>query len=173
MSPILLLGFMGSGKSHIGKMLAAKLHFSFLDLDAVLETHAGRTIAEIFAQEGETFFRNLETQTLEKFGGSTYSVVSLGGGAPCFNSNMNLIKKLGTSFYLQVPADMLAQRLYNERAHRPILHNTDEKSFTHFIEDKLIERNPFYLQADYIINAAQIDVDVVKEIISIVSKVNP
>lgn len=171
MQPILLIGFMGSGKSHIGKMLAQHLNLSFLDLDAVLESNEGRKIADIFAKEGETFFRNLETQTLEKFGSTTYSVISLGGGAPCFNNNMALVKKLGISFYLQAPAEVLAQRLFNERAHRPILNNTDELSFTSFIEGKLLERNPFYKQAHYTINAAQKDVDIVRDIEIILTRI--
>ncbi len=164
MAPILLLGFMGSGKSHIGKMLAKHLNFSFLDLDAVLEAHEGRKIADIFAKDGETYFRNLETEILKKFGDSTYTVVSLGGGAPCFNNNMAIVKKLGTSFYLQAPAAILAQRLFRERAHRPILHGTTEESFIGFIEGKLVERTPFYTQADFTIDAARKDVEIVREI---------
>ncbi len=172
MPPILLIGFMGSGKSHIGKMLAKHLCLSFLDLDAVLEITEGRTIADIFAKEGETYFRNLETETLEKFGGTTYSVISLGGGAPCFNNNMARVKKLGVSFYLQAPAEVLAQRLFNERAHRPILHGTTEESFTAFIEGKLIEREPFYSQADYTIDAARTDINIVRNIQTILKESN-
>ena len=164
MAPIFLLGFMGSGKSHIGKMLSQHLCLSFLDLDHVLEANEGRKIADIFATDGEAFFRNLETETLKKFGNSSYTVVSLGGGAPCFNNNMAVIKQLGISFYLQAPAEVLAKRLFSERAHRPILHNTTEESFTGFIEGKLVERNPFYTQADFTINASQKDVDILRDI---------
>ena len=164
MSPIFLLGFMGSGKSHIGRLLSEHLCLSFLDLDHVLETYQGRKIADIFSKEGEIFFRNLETETLKNFGNSSYTVVSLGGGAPCFNNNMALVKQLGISFYLQAPAEVLAQRLFSERAHRPILHNTTEESFVGFIEGKLVERNPFYTQANYSVNAAQKDADIVRDI---------
>ncbi len=170
MPPIFLLGFMGSGKSHIGRLLSEHLCLSFLDLDHVLETHEGRKIADIFSKEGEIFFRNLETETLKNFGNSSYTVVSLGGGAPCFNNNMALVKQLGISFYLQAPAEVLAQRLFSERAHRPILHNTTEESFVGFIEGKLVERNPFYTQANYSINASQKDADIVRDIERILLK---
>jgi shikimate kinase len=142
-----LIGFMGSGKSHTGRWLASRLNYTFLDLDELLEARAGKTIAELFAQEGEARFRALEAEALRDTRHWLRLVVACGGGTPCHADNMAWMNTHGLTLYLEVPAAVLVKRLATGVDHRPLLKGLDLESLPAFIERRLAERAPFYQQA--------------------------
>lgn len=135
---------MGCGKSTFGKKLAKTLGWSFLDLDDYIEEKAGRSISDIFSEFGESHFRRLETEALLESGKLINTVVSTGGGLPCFNENHKQIEQLGLGVYIQLPPKVLRDRLKNEKAKRPLLANLSDDEMLFFIEGKLKERKAFY-----------------------------
>ena len=144
-SNIYLTGFMGCGKSHTGHRLADLLGLPFLDLDAAVETAAGKTINAIFADDGEAAFRDLETEALHATRHGPVSVIATGGGAPCFNDNMTWMNARGKTVFLDPPPAVLLARLEAGRAHRPLLQTGAELST--FVARKLASRRPFYEKA--------------------------
>lgn len=153
-SRIFLCGFMGSGKSTLGKKTAALLNSPFIDLDAYIENQTGKSIPEIFKQAGETTFREIESDCVNQIISLYDSVfVSLGGGTVCSEKNLDLIKKSGLLIYLQLPNNALAKRLSDSKIKRPLLSSLDENDLSNFIESKMLERKPFYSQAHLTINA--------------------
>ena len=152
---IFLLGYMGSGKSYLGKLLSEKLDYEFLDMDNQIEKNEGRSISEIFQKKGEVYFRKLERKTLENLIHHERSaVISLGGGTPCYGDNMDLIKNATdiTSFYLKLNIDNLTNRLFLEKEQRPMIsHLEDKEKLEEFIRKHLFERGFYYNQSDYVI----------------------
>jgi shikimate kinase len=148
--PVFLWGFMGCGKSHLGRALANRLQHPFVDTDTFLEEVEGRTIAAIFEAEGEAGFRQLERRYLTQLA-EKVAVVATGGGAPCFFDNADWMNAHGLTVYLDTPVVLLAQRLYNGRQHRPLLRDLDEAGLVSFIETRLAARRPFYEKAKIII----------------------
>lgn len=146
-SKFFLEGFMGSGKSTFGKKLANALGWRFVDLDDYIEEQAGKTIVNIFEDHGEQYFRNLETKALEHSVGWTNTIVSCGGGTPCFNDNAARINELGYSIYLKLSAHTLKERLLGEKGKRPLVAKLSDEELLTFIENKLVEREPFYSKA--------------------------
>lgn len=144
-----LIGFMGSGKSHWGRLLASALHRPFIDLDALIEEKAGKSIAAIFAETGEAGFRELERNQLHELDNIPPAVVATGGGTPCFFDNMARMKKTGTTIYLKVRPEILVERLKKEKTQRPLLKDTDDAGLSEFIHKRLTEREPWYSQADF------------------------
>lgn len=154
---IFLLGYMGSGKSTIGKILAKKMVLNFLDFDDYLEEKEGRTINEIFAQQGEIYFRKLETRILKEIiTKKNDTVISLGGGTPCYGNNMKLIKNTSaTSVYINVSVKELSNRLWEARAQRPLLaHQDTPQKLEEYVRKHLFERSFYYNQAALKITAA-------------------
>lgn len=145
-----LIGFMGSGKSHLGKALAKALNWDFLDMDDFLEAKEGMTIAQIFAEGGEKLFRALEKNYLHATYDFEKTVIATGGGAPCFFDNMEWMNANGTTIYLETPVPILVERLKKETAHRPLLAEKTEEELGLFIKQKLLERAAFYQQASVI-----------------------
>ena len=149
---IVLIGYMGSGKSTVGRKLAQKRKIKFIDLDDYIEQKEQTTISEIFKNKGEIYFRRLETASLEELMNTSEDfVLSLGGGTPCFSGNMELIAAANnaTSVYLALKPQTLAERLINERAERPLIsHLEDMDTLVNFIGVHLFERQPFYRKAD-------------------------
>ena len=145
MKNIYLTGFMGCGKSHTGRRLAALLGLPFLDLDEAIESAAGKPIRAIFADAGENVFRELETAALRQTAALPPTVVSTGGGAPCFNANMDWMNRHGTTVFLDPPLSVLLRRLESGRAHRPLLRSADELEA--FVTAKLAARRSDYEQA--------------------------
>lgn len=168
---IFLLGYMGSGKSHLGKQLSANLNYSFYDLDEVIEKEHGAKISEIFSSRGEIFFRKAERKTLEKMLQlEKNAVVALGGGTPCYGDNMDLIKAAEDvkSVYLKLNIETLKARLAKEKDHRPMISHldTDEK-LEEFIRKHLFERGFYYNQSDVIIDCnSKKEAEIVELIIS-------
>ncbi len=144
---IYLVGFMGSGKTYLGRQLASRLGFQFFDLDQEMERQTGKTISQIFEEEGETFFRNLEASSLRLTEKLSNCIIATGGGAPCFFQNMAWMNDHGITIYLQAKPDLLARRLENEAHQRPLLEGKNGQPLLDLIEKKLVERVGFYEQA--------------------------
>lgn len=154
---IFLLGYMGSGKSTIGKRLSERLKMNFVDFDSYIEEETGRSIAEIFENDGEEQFRQLEHDYLKKIIDMDNIVIALGGGTPCYHNNIELINKNGISVFISVSAEKLAQRLLKVKNKRPLIRNLNKKELRPFIEANLEERLPIYQKAHYIISTESYD----------------
>lgn len=143
---IFLIGFMGVGKSSLGKKLANKLQVPFLDTDDLLEQQFGISIADYFARNGEEAFRIAEKELLVQFEFNN-AVVATGGGLPCYSQNMDLLNEKGITIFLDRPVKELHQRLVNAKKKRPLLNRLSDEELLTFIDQKLLERLPFYEKA--------------------------
>ena len=149
---VFLIGFMGCGKSTKAKQLANRLNCPVIDLDAVMVDQQNMSIAAYFAQHGEDAFRKLESETLKNYLYPETCVVATGCGLPCFFDNMDWMNANGKTVYLQMEPNALLARLHN-RQKRPLIADMDDEQLLAFIKQKLTERDPFYAQAQLIINA--------------------
>jgi len=152
---IYLIGFMGSGKTTVGQALAKALTYKFIDTDDLITDKAGESISHIFKNRGEEAFRKIEKQVLRSLEGSKNTIISTGGGMPCYNDNIDFIKDSGVSIYLHLKPQQLVDRLKNEKEQRPLLTSIpDENSLQSFIQQKITEREKEYFQADIIYDAS-------------------
>lgn len=149
---IFITGFMGAGKTHWGKIWADELGVPFLDLDASIVAQQQRSIADIFEQEGEDFFRNIESIALRNTAAIKDCVVACGGGTPCYLNNMEWMNNNGQTVYISVPPITLQQRLLQESASRPLIRHLNSQQLLSFIEMSLDERMPFYKQAVWLLD---------------------
>ncbi len=156
---IFLIGFMGSGKSTLGKRLAKKMSWEFMDMDKVLEEQEGMAVTQIFQEKGEAYFRETESLLLQSLDPSMNRVVATGGGAPCHKNNMEVMNEKGVTVYLRMHECSLASRLEKARADRPLLKNIETAQLPEFIRQKLDEREPFYNQAHCIIKGESVKPD--------------
>lgn len=161
---IFLIGYMGCGKSTKAKQLAQRLSCPVIDLDTEIVKKSGKTIAEFFAEFGESGFRDYESNMLKTFPYPETCVVATGGGLPCFFDNMDWMNENGTTVYLQMEPAQLVSRLQN-RQKRPLIKDLDDEQLLAFIQLKLAERNPFYTQAKMIINAFDLDAEILESAI--------
>ena len=168
---IILLGYMGSGKSTIGQTLANELNLSFVDLDHAIEKEIGMSIRDFFEASGELKFRRLENDVLKKVILENSSMIlSTGGGTPCYGNNLELMKSaLKTKvFYLKASIKTLSERLVSEKDTRPLIQAIGEEDLPEFIGKHLFERSNFYLQAHHVIDIDQKSVKTIaKEIIEL------
>lgn len=154
---IFLLGFMGSGKTTIGKKLANQLTLPFIDLDKAIEAHTNQSIDIIFKLRGEDEFRRIEHETLTNLIKSEKNfVMSLGGGTPCFHDNIDLINKNGTTVYLKYNSGILTSRLINAIKDRPLIKNKSKEEMASFIEQLLKKRELFYNKSNHIVEGNNI-----------------
>jgi shikimate kinase len=144
---IFLIGFMGSGKTSIGKRLALQTGFAFVDTDRFIEMQQGMTVAEIFEQRGEAAFREMEHDMLLYLQSHDSAVVSTGGGMPCHHNNMNVMLASGKVIYLKTSPQELARRLLAARDERPLISGKNEEDLLHYIMEQLTLREPFYNRA--------------------------
>lgn len=155
---IVLIGYMGSGKTSIGQKLAEVLKLSFKDLDAEIEKEEGISIPEIFSKKGEIYFRKLESHILKKILGQDDNfVLATGGGTPCYGDTMSFIatQKDVVTIYLKLPLEVLVSRLLLEKDQRPLIsHLKSEEELKDFIRKHLFERSFYYNQATIIIDGA-------------------
>lgn len=159
---IILLGYMGSGKSTVGVSLAKQIGLPFEDLDDRITAIHKSSIADLFSKNGEMGFRKLEHETLlTTLSDTTPRIISLGGGTPCYHNNMNVINKTTPNvFYLESSPNELATRLFPFKNMRPIIaHSKDKEELKTFIAKHLFERKSFYTQAKHKINVDGISVD--------------
>lgn len=167
---IVLLGYMGCGKSSVGKVLAAQIGMEFLDLDHFIEEKEQMTISEVFKSKGEIYFRKKETEYLkEVLATKDNLILSLGGGTPCFSGNIELIQEdeNSKSYYLKTSLDTLVQRLFLEKDQRPLIaHLANTEELKDFIRKHLFERSYYYNKAEKVVETDDKTVkEIVKEII--------
>lgn len=166
---IILMGYMGSGKSTVGLQLAKIIDYIFVDLDAYIEAKENTSIPELFKSKGEIYFRNIETKYLKALLDSNEpSVIALGGGTPCYGTNLELILDANDvkSVYLKLSILSLVKRLELEKNKRPLIsHLKTQEDLTEFIGKHLFERSPYYSQANEIINIDEKSVDEVVEMV--------
>jgi shikimate kinase len=157
---IFLLGFMGSGKTYWGRQLSQKLQVPFFDLDEQIINAEGKSINEIFESSGEEYFRLLEKDTLHIITESHESMVmSCGGGTPCFFNNIEYMNREGTTIWLDVPIQVLYERLLRERSRRPLLKDLSDQQVRAFIIKKFSDRKIYYEQAEIVVNEDPILLD--------------
>lgn len=151
---IVLLGYMGSGKTTIGRLLAKELKIKFLDLDSYIEEAEATTISTIFSKKGEIYFRKKEALNLREILSEEENfVLSIGGGTPCYANNMNTISEMTENgIYLKVGLKELVRRLSNEKAERPLIASIPKEELHEFIGKHMFERSFYYNQANTVIN---------------------
>jgi shikimate kinase len=143
-----LIGFMGAGKTSVGRLVADLLHFDFLDTDELIQAHTGRTIADIFARDGEPAFRELERQVVHELAARKKTVIATGGGLPTNAENLAALKTFALVVCLWTAPGKIWERVRHQ-SHRPLLNDPDPQKK---INDLLAARSPFYRQADVLIN---------------------
>lgn len=153
MKRLFLIGYMGAGKTTVGKELARQMGLSFIDLDCYIETRYHKTVRQLFSEKGEAAFREIERRLLREVATFENTVISTGGGAPCFFDNMEFMNQAGTTIYLQVSVGELAKRLEISKTTRPVLAGRSGKELYAFIEQSLSTRVPFYQQAKVLFDA--------------------
>ena len=154
---IFLTGYMGAGKTTLGKAFAHQMNIPFIDLDWYIEERFHKTVGELFAERGETGFRELERNVLHEVAEFENVVISTGGGAPCFFDNMEFMNRMGKTVFLNVHPDVLFRRLRVAKQQRPILQGKQDDELKAFIVQALEKRAPFYRQAQYIFNADELE----------------
>jgi len=154
---IFLIGMMGSGKTFWAEKLKKKLKVPAYDLDALIEMMEEKSIQEIFAEDGEEYFRNAEAKMLRLFSEKKQFIVSCGGGTPCYNDNMKWMNKHGITIWLDEPVETLFGRLAKEKAHRPLIKDLDDDGLNDFLARKLEERTPFYDQSTHRFSAEELN----------------
>ena len=167
MGLVFLVGFMGCGKTSWGRKLAAGLGYDFLDLDHALEARVGMTIAEYFSTHGEPEFRKLESEMLKTTDYPANTIVSTGGGLPCFFDHMDWMNAQGQTLYIQLSPKALASRLENAKTPRPVLQGKKGEELVAFIEHKLAEREQFYLQATHHVSGIDMSVEGLKDVVGL------
>ena len=150
---------MGSGKTTAGKKLASLLGWSFIDLDKRIEEYAGKTIPEIFSQSGEDYFRIIETQLLRNLKMRTKTVISTGGGTPCYIDNMDYMIETGLTIYLKLTPAELKSRLSQSKGKRPLIKDLDQNELTSFIKEKLAVREKWYERSDITMDGIDLDIN--------------
>lgn len=160
---IFLTGYMGSGKSVVGRELAKILKYKYVDLDDQIELMQGKKINSIFEERGELYFRKLERQILEDIlAEKDKMVISLGGGTPCYGDNFEIINNQGNTktFYLSASVEVLTERLFHEKMQRPVIsHLETREALEEFIRKHLFERAFYYNQSKVIIKVDELRVE--------------
>ena len=158
---IFLIGFMGSGKTFWGRLWAQKFSLDFYDLDEVIETAEQKSVATIFEQHGEAYFRGIEQMALKKFSEKDNCIIACGGGAACFDDNIQWMNEQGKTVYLSATPQYIFDKVMDEQDKRPLLHKLNKAELLFFIEKKLKERESFYKQAKFILPVDELTDDFV------------
>lgn len=163
---IYLIGYMGCGKSTLGRRLSKYLNLQFVDMDHYIEERNYKTIPQIFADEGEAEFRKKERKALEELSEFTDIIIATGGGAPCFFDNIDLMNKTGKTIYLNIEPAILAERLIKSKTERPLIKGKSKEELIAFIDESLKNRNKFYSKAQFQITKPDVNAEEVKKLIS-------
>ncbi len=155
-SKIFLIGIMGSGKTYWAQRLAERLQWNWIDLDQQIEKATGMTVRDIFATEGEAYFRLKEKETLHQFASVENIIIATGGGTPCFHHNMQWMNENGAAIWLNVDSLVLTERLKRGRHRRPLISHLNDEEIHQFIINKIKEREPYYSQAGHHISGNEI-----------------
>lgn len=161
---ISLVGYMGSGKSHISKILSEKLNFKLIDLDKEIVSRYKMPITEIFEKKGELFFRKAEREVLKDvLKTESDLILSLGGGTPVYYNNMEMINSQSESVFLRASVGSLFRRLLRNKSKRVLIARIKDEDLSEFIAKHLFERTPYYNQAKYTVDTDNKSVDEVSE----------
>ncbi len=156
---IYLIGYMASGKSNLGQLLAARLNYGFIDLDYLFEERYKVSVIDFFEKYDEESFRKIERILLHETSCLHNTIISTGGGTPCYFDNMDFIRGAGLSVYLHWEVEPLVSRLRQVRRQRPLLKNVDPENLAGKVTAHLAEREMFYRQADYQFEAADEEIE--------------
>ena len=154
---IFLTGYMGAGKTTLGKAFARDMNIPFIDLDWYIEERFHKSISELFSTRGEKAFRELEKAMLHEVGEFENVIISTGGGTPCFFDNMEFMNERGKTVFLDVDPGVLFRRLRIAKQQRPILQNKDDDELHAFIDEALARRKEHYSKARYHFDASQLE----------------
>lgn len=154
---VILIGYMGAGKTTVGKELAKALGVQFYDLDWYIETRMRKTVKQIFDEKGEEGFRKIEHSMLHEVAEFENVVISCGGGTPCFFDNIDYMNQQGDTIYLQASPEILYQHLQMGKGVRPLLLNKTPEEVKVFIREQLAYREQFYLKASHILDVNLMD----------------
>ena len=157
MTRIFLIGYMGAGKTTLGKAFARAMGLTFVDLDWYIEERYHKTVRQIFEERGEDGFRELEKRMLHETGEFENVVISVGGGTPCFFDNMDYMNAVGETVFLDVDVKVLFRRLKVAKQQRPLLANKTDEELMTFIVEALQKRLPFYSKAKYVFNGERLE----------------
>ena len=167
---VVLIGYMGSGKTTVGRLLAEEINIEFIDLDDYIESRLNEKIARIFETKGELYFRKKESELLNEILDEDRNlVIALGGGTPCYGINMDtILKKTPLVFYLKLSIASLILRLHKEKEDRPLIAHLKDADLPEFIGKHLFERGGFYSCANYtIIGDNKLPEDIKEEILAL------
>ena len=157
MTRILIIGYMGAGKTTLGKVLAKDLGLPFYDLDWYIESRMMKTVPQLFAERGEDGFRKVEHNMLHEVAEFEDVVISCGGGTPCFYDNMEYMNAQGDTVYLKASPEVLYAHLQMGKVERPLLKNKTREEMQAFIQEQLAEREKYYIKARHIFNVDLLD----------------
>jgi len=157
MTRIILIGYMGAGKTTIGKALSKELGIIFYDLDWYIESRMRKTVSEIFAERGEEGFRQIEYNMLHEVAEFEDVIISCGGGTPCFFDNMDYLNQQGQVVYLKAEPEVLYKHLLMAKVERPLLKGKSKEELLKFIKEQLEKREPFYTKARYTLDVSLMD----------------
>jgi shikimate kinase len=161
---IFLIGFMGSGKTHWGRLLSQKLAIPFFDLDEQIIEQAGKSIVEIFEEEGEEQFRLREKDVLHIITESHHGfIMATGGGSPCYFNNIDYMNQTGTTVWINTPLDIIFTRLLAEKDKRPLIKSLSDDQLKNFIAKKFAGRRMYYEQADVTIEEDKVQLEQIIE----------
>ncbi len=166
MTRIFLIGYMGCGKTTLGKILAEKTTYVFVDLDTFIEEKYHKTVSQIFAEMGQEKFREIERECLSEVSDFEKTIIATGGGTPCYYDNIQKMNDAGLTVYIQLTTAQLSARLETSRAgKRPLIADKKGEELHQFIQEGLKTREPFYKQAKLIVSGS--DNDIVEQIIKV------
>ncbi len=163
---------MGSGKTHWGRIWAAKAGLPFFDLDTRIENAFGKKITYVFEKKGEEKFREMERYHLRKFERKKNFLLACGGGTPCFSDNMEWMKSKGTVFYLKATPELIISHLIHETDHRPVVKNVSPTELLPFIQNKLLEREPYYTEAHHVLKVDELNENSLSSFLHLMNKVD-
>jgi shikimate kinase len=157
MKRIIIIGYMGAGKTTVGKCLAKELNMDFYDLDWYIESRMRKTVKQIFDEYGEDGFRKIEHNMLHEVAEFENVIISCGGGTPCFFDNIEYMNQQGETVFLKASPEVLYGHLKMGKTVRPLLLNKTPEEVKIFINEQLEKRNPYYSQAKYTLNVDLMD----------------
>jgi shikimate kinase len=155
---VYVIGFMGSGKSTACRKIASALGWQFIDLDREIELKEGKSVNDIFSSSGEAYFRDLEEKTLFNLNTSSHSIISTGGGTPCYRDNMDFMIRTGLVVYIRMTPSQLRSRLEGDSASRPLIKDLKGTELLQYISGKLAEREKYYLRAAIKVDGLDLDI---------------
>ncbi len=157
MTRIIIIGYMGAGKTTVGKALSKELGIPFYDLDWYIESRMHKTVPQIFAEKGEEGFRKIEYNLLREVAEFENVIISCGGGTPCFYDNVDYMNKQGKTIYLKATPEVLYGHLKMGKTVRPLLVGKSKEELLDFITEQLAKREPFYTKARYTLDVNLMD----------------